>query len=76
MKLYKVVLRGMTVANGNGVTNGEAYVVADDPTMAYHKVKNFLELKDWGFPKERELKTIELLAEENDFPDCGIRLFL
>jgi len=71
-KLCLVKCRGMRQSNINGV----AYVVANDPTEAYNKLRSFLDKNKIGFKKERELFTIELLAESADYPDCGIRLFL
>ena len=62
--LYKITLQGMVA------TYGTAYVVAEDPTSAYQKVRKEIDKKDLGFSKERKLKSIELIAVDNmiDFP--------
>lgn len=60
MMLFKVTLKGMTISpNAYGIS----YVVADDPTSAYLKVKKFLEENDLGFSRDRELHSIELIAD-------------
>ena len=77
MNLYKVTCNGMTsvsVASGN-VAHGVAYVVAEDPTSAYKKVRAYLNKADLGFDHERELDTIELLASDERYPHCGYRLY-
>jgi hypothetical protein len=77
MKLYRVTLRGMTYASGSGTAHGDCYVVAKDAEEAYRKVKDYLDDKDLGFAYERELNTVQLLAEsDRDYPDCGKHLFL
>jgi hypothetical protein len=77
MKLFKVILRGMNfISSGSGVANGYAYVVAENTDDAYKKVRAYLDTKELGFRHERELNCVELLAEEGDYPNCGLRLFL
>lgn len=75
MKLYKVTLKGMTFAC-LGAAYGVSYVVAENPDLAYKKVREFLDKKDLGFSKERELDKIELLAEDYQYTDTGHMLFL
>jgi len=75
MKLFKITLRGMTVTS-TGVVYGVSYAVAQDPTTAYLKVKKFLDTNDIGFSKERELLSVELIADSNIYPDCGTLLHL
>ena len=75
LKLYKVTCKGMTTSF-TGCAYGVAYVVASDPTEAYEKVRTDLEKQDLGFRKDRELDRIELLAENTDYPDCGLRLYI
>lgn len=70
MKLYRVVCKGMIVSHGS------AYVVATDPTMAYLKLRDYLDKKDLGFRVDRELDRIILIADESEYPDCGEKLFL
>jgi len=69
-KLYKVTLRGMQKSYGT------SYVVANDPDEAYKKVKNFLDKEDIGFRVDRELYTIELLAENYRHTNVGTILYL
>ncbi len=73
-KLYLVKLRGMRNEFTNP-TYGLAYVVAIDPNTAYKKVRTELDKAGLGFNDEREMLTIELLAEDVEYPDCKIRLY-
>lgn len=70
MNLYRVTCRGLQPENG------VAYVVADDPAKAYEKVRADLNNRDIGFPSDRELSKIELLAQDAEYPDCKTRLYL
>ena len=74
-KLYRVVLRGMTSAI-TGAAYGISYVIAKSTDEAYRKVREFLDDSDIGFRKDRELEKVELLAEEYQYTDTGIMLFL
>ena len=49
----------------------EHFVVAADAGVAYQIVRHFLDTKDWGFPKDRALDKVELIAEQADYPECG-----
>lgn len=70
IKLYRVEVRG-----GSAMQQTKSYVLATDPAAAYQAVREYLNRKDLGFYEERELKSLELLAESAvDFPDCGTRL--
>jgi len=75
MKLYRVKLKGLT---GSVVTTayGKPYVVADNPTDALIKVQTYLKENKIGFSGDREMDTIELLAEEGDYPKCRVQLFI
>jgi hypothetical protein len=64
MKLYLVTLQGMT-SSISGPVYGEAYVLAENPDVAYKKVKKFLDEQDLGFSNDRQLRCIELLADSN-----------
>jgi len=75
MKLYRVYLRGMQ-SKISSVAHGRPFVVAENPQEALKKVQQYLNEKDCGFVFEREMDKIELLAEEGDYPDCKIQLFL
>lgn len=75
LKLYKVTLRGMTYSS-TGVVHGISYVVAEDPTEAYTKVRSSLDQRDIGYSADRELDTIELLAGEYVHNDTKTILYL
>lgn len=75
MKLYIVRLKGMKTSS-TGTVWGESYVVANDPTEAYEKVKAHLVEKKIGFEKERELDSITLIADAKDYSNIGIKLYL
>jgi len=74
-KLYLVTLRGMTT-NSTGVAYGTSYVVAENSDEAYKKVRKFLDDDDVGFAKDRELHSVELLAENYQYTDTGCILYL
>lgn len=64
MNLYKVTLQGMNDVVFSGMCYGTSYVVARDPTAAYKIVRNFLDSQNIGFIDKRQLKSIELIAED------------
>jgi len=74
-KLYKVTLRGLTY-NSTGVAHGVSYVIAEGTDKAYNKVRDYLDSQQIGFEKERELSTIELIAENYPYTDTGTMLYL
>jgi hypothetical protein len=74
-KLYKVTLKGMTYSS-TGPARGISYVVATDPTEAYERLRLFLDKEKYGYERERELHTIELMAEAFNYTNCGHILFL
>jgi hypothetical protein len=77
VKLYLVKCRGMqNSALGSGTGHGTAYVVANDPAEAYQIVFESLRRRDLGFNHDRALDSVQLLAEEGDYPDCGTSLYL
>jgi hypothetical protein len=75
-KLYKVTLKGMTCSTAGSIAYGESYVIAEDETKAYNKVKDFLDENYIGFSYDRALATIEVLAEDDRYTDYGHLLFL
>lgn len=75
MKLFYVECTGMKTAV-NGAPSGIAYVLADDPTEAYRKLKGWLDTNDIGRNHDRELDSIRLIAEDVMYPDCHFRLVL
>lgn len=73
-KLYKVECRGLKY-NSTGVIHGISYVIAEDPTSAYNKVKKHPDGCDIGFDAERELLSIELIAEDYSYSATRTMLF-
>ena len=74
-RLYRVTLRGMKY-NSSGVAYGVSYVVADDAEEAYRMVRRMLDEKDIGFARERELESVELIAENYRYTNAGCVLYL
>lgn len=74
MKLYLVKCVGMQTSFGNHTTHGIAYVVADDAEEAYQLLRQKLDKNDIGFSRERVLDTVQLIAEEGDYPECNVYL--
>ena len=75
-KLYKVYCIGMRVGLVSNVAHGVGYVIADNPDQAYKKLRANLDKEDLGFAQERELEKIKLIAENDNYPDCGFKLYL
>lgn len=74
MKLYLVAIKGRY--NAVGTDYSEAYVVAENTDKAYKIYRDFLDKEDLCFDSDRELKSIELLAEDAKYPDCQKLLFM
>lgn len=53
-----------------------SYVVAIDAAEAYRTVRDDLDKRDYGFSKDRELLSVELVAEDYEYTETGSRLFL
>ena len=75
MKLFLVTLRGLN-AYTTSVSYHKSYVVADNSDVAYKKVREYLDTKDYGFTSDRGMGNVQLLADEGEFNDTGTRLFL
>lgn len=75
MKLFLVRCQGMQTTTGGQVAHGCAYVAAEDSHKAYMKLREYLDVKDIGFAKDRELLTVELIGDENECPQCGVRFY-
>lgn len=73
-KLYRVNLKGLS--NSTGVQLKSSYVIAKDSDEAYKKVRDWLDKEDYGFSHEREMDSVELLAEDYQYTDTRTRLFL
>lgn len=76
LKLYLVECRGMAYTVGGAPAHGRCYVVATNPTEAWERVRLDLEERDLGYPHQRELDKITLLAEDAPYPNCGARLYI
>lgn len=74
-KLFKVTCRGMNFFS-TGVVHGIAYVVANHPTQAYEILRKHLDKSNLGFTSERELESIELIAEDYEYTNTKIMLFI
>jgi hypothetical protein len=73
--LFKVTIKGFNYCHL--IPNyGTTYVIANDPTEAYHKVMDFLNKEDIGSIDDRELEKIELIAKENNNIGGGNILFM
>ena len=66
MKLYKVYFRG------SKFQFPPAYVIATDAESAY--VTAELAISGVGFPEDRAMDRVELLAENASYPACGYPL--
>lgn len=71
VRLYRVNLRGFY-----GLPVRSSYVVADNPDEACRCVRDELDRRDYGFAKDRELESIELIAESKQHTDTPAELFL
>lgn len=74
MKLFKVTCRGMQ-SDATGRPNGIAYVVAVDAGAAYEGVLKRLETRDLGFYGDRELKSVELVADCSETSNLPALIF-
>ena len=73
-KLFKVtLLGGINPVSTNYKTS---FVVAESPNDAYQAIRDFLDSNNFCFLWERELESIELLAEDRKHPACRTMLFL
>ena len=65
-KLYKITLKNLK----------EHYAIADEPTDAYEMVRN--DLDNWGyyFSEDRSLRSIDLVAEDDQYTDCDTHLHI
>ena len=65
--LFLVRCRGMQTALGGKAGHGTAYVIAKDPREAYEKVRASLDRRDLGTDSDRQMLSVELLAEDYDY---------
>lgn len=50
------------------------YVVASDAGAAYQAVRSCLDQHEWGYVNDRALKSVDLVAEQDEYPECGTML--
>ena len=72
IKLYKVSLRGFI----DQPMIRTSFVIANDPHQAYQRVRKFLDEQDYGFSKDRELDSIQLIAERYFYTNAPACLFI
>jgi len=70
MKLFRVHIKG------SGGKYDTSYVVADGFDSVYQKVREFLDREDICFSNQRESKSIELVADSDQYGDIDTLLFL
>jgi hypothetical protein len=74
LKLWLVTLQGpFSYVSGNDPCRH--YVIAEDPTAAYSKVREWMDRKDLGFFKSREMKSVEQIATCGEY-GSPIRLWV
>ena len=77
LKLFYIKCKGLKHSIGCGETvYSKAFVVAKTMNDAYEKVRKYLDEAGIGFDSDRELESIELLAEQSYNPECGIILYI
>ena len=60
----------------SGVNYSHFYVVARSADEVVQVVEAFLEKSQLGFSSERVVTSIELIAEDTRYPDCGTILIV
>lgn len=55
---------------------GSHYVVAANPSDAHRLMLAEWDRLDYGYPSSRQLKSIDLLAEHNEYPQGCSRLWI
>lgn len=68
-KLYRVTLQG-------GNQYQVSYAVATNPEQAYRKVKTFLDKEELCFSKNRNLQSVELIADADHYGEIETMLYL
>lgn len=66
LNLYRVNLVGPWTS-WSGTDHSSNYVVATNAQEAYDVVKKYLDEKDYGTSDKRQLKSVELLAEDYQY---------
>ena len=66
LKLYQVIPRNPRLG---------AHVIAFDATEAYEILRKFLDKKDWGFTKDREMDRVILIADSYEYSIERLLLF-
>lgn len=76
MNLYRVTLRGMQLSLGSNGCHGVFYAVSNTAEDAYKMGVSELAKQQLGTSADRALSSIELLASEGTYPDCGCTLYI
>jgi hypothetical protein len=69
-RLFRVTTKGPSAPK----YSREHYVVAAEAGVAYQVVRSDLDQRSYGFPEDRALDSVELIAEQAEYPECGTRL--
>lgn len=73
-KLWMVKTRVSRGATGPDFSS--FFVVAQNSHLAWQAVENYLDENDLGFAMDREMASIDLLAESSHYPKCKSILLL
>lgn len=76
MTLYRINLIGLHRSCGQTKDYSVAFVIAEDAQKAYDKVREYLDKQNYGFDGDRELKSIEPMADEEAYHGAAHRLYL
>ena len=68
MNLYRLEFQGYRI--------DPAYILAESTNEAYDLARKDLDDRDYAYRKDRGLKTISLVAQDTECPDCGTRLYV
>ena len=69
-RLFLVTTKGVSAPK----YGRQHYVLASDAGAAYQVVRSVLDNRDYGFRDDRALDKVELLAEQAEYPECGMPL--
>lgn len=75
MKLYRVNT-DLRPYSSVGVEYNYAYVIAHSMDEAAEIYRRFLDENNLGFSSTRTITSVELIAEEDRYPECRVLLFI
>lgn len=76
LSLYLIKCKGMQSRISGTTAHGIAYVIAKDAGEAYKILRDDLDKRDLGFSSDRAMDTVELIAQNTEAPECGIKLYI